>query len=127
MAEALPPMAEMWDEWSKTVSLSFDPNDAPANYSWSGDLSPAVHALMKQVRSESKYISLHNMATLEAGHDRRWDDVATDLRGDVSLLRKGQVDRYGLLRQQPARDDGARTLLQNVAGRTSGPRPGRLR
>ena len=47
--EALPPMAEMWDEWSKTVSLSFDPNDAPANYSWSGDPSPAVQALMTQV------------------------------------------------------------------------------
>ena len=50
MAEALPPMAEMWDEWSKTVSLRFDPNDAPSNYSWSGDPSPAIHALMKQVR-----------------------------------------------------------------------------
>ena len=46
--EALPPMAEMWDEWRKTVSLSFNPNDAPANYSWSSDPSPAVHALMKQ-------------------------------------------------------------------------------
>ena len=61
VAEALPPMAEMWDEWSKTVSLRFDPNDAPSNYSWSGDPSPAVHALMKQVslltsdRSERKY------------------------------------------------------------------------
>ena len=56
VAEALPPMAEMWDEWSKTLSLSFDPNDTPANYSWSGDPSPAVHALMNQVWSESKYI-----------------------------------------------------------------------
>ena len=46
--EALPPMSEMWEEWRKTVTLSFNPNDAPANYSWSSDPSPSVHALMKQ-------------------------------------------------------------------------------
>ena len=48
MEEALPPMAEMWDEWRKNVALSFNPSDARANYTWSSDPSPAVHALMKQ-------------------------------------------------------------------------------
>jgi hypothetical protein len=42
-------MAEMWNEWSRTVSQTFNPATGGANYSWKNDPSMAVQKLMKQV------------------------------------------------------------------------------
>jgi hypothetical protein len=47
--DRLPPMAEMWNEWSRTVSQTFNPATGGANYSWKNDPSMAVQKLMKQV------------------------------------------------------------------------------
>ena len=56
--EGLPPMAEMWQEWARALGRTFDPGEAAANFSWSSDPSPAVHALMEQVMIDGGVMSL---------------------------------------------------------------------